>query len=324
MDGFHGGDGVIVVAATNRPETLDKAITRPGRFDRIIQIQLPDVRGREDILRATVKRRQVPLGTDVDLHLLARSTPGFSGAELVNLLNEAAHEAARNDRAEVMQTDFDAARDRILLGSKNARIMSPEELKVVAVHEAGHALVSHHLRGTDPIYKVTIVARGDALGMVARIPERDRFLHSRQGLVAMIAVALAGRLAEEKAFGPDGTTTGANDDLKQATRLATRMVTDWGFVDAGGMKEANGWCRYRTYEEGEGGLGPDAKRTVAQEVAKIIEEGRSVAQGILDGHAEDHARLVKELLERETLTLVDLNGILGPSKSLARSASLAA
>lgn len=302
MDGVDGRQGVVVLAATNHPELLDTALTRAGRFDRKVTLQLPDAKGRLAILEKTVRSRKISLASAVNLEDVARSTPGFSGAELAGLLNEAVLGAVRAARGEVTGQDLDAARDRVLMGSATARALTPHELRVVATHEAGHAIVAYHLPHAQPIHKVTIVHRGAALGMVMQTPHEDRYLMMRVELIASIAMMLGGRLAEERTFNEFHVTTGAASDFQQATTLATRMVREWGMVS-----QAEGdWCRERTYAASDR-LSDALHQEVERQVAKILAEARQLAEETLKKHDIHHKRLVAALLARETLTREDLD-----------------
>jgi cell division protease FtsH len=228
MDGFNDNEGVIVIAATNRVDVLDKALTRPGRFDRQVQVPNPDFVGREKILK--VHTRKVPIGPDVDLKTVARGTPGFSGADLANLVNEAALLAARRSKRIVTSSEFEDARDKILMGAEHRTLlMTEDEKRMTAYHEAGHALVSLNMTGSIPIHKATIIPRGGALGMVQSLPERDKISQSYEEMIAQLAMAMGGRVAEEIIFGNEKVTSGASGDIQQATKLARAMVTEYGF-----------------------------------------------------------------------------------------------
>ena len=230
MDGFEATEGVILIAATNRPDVLDPALLRPGRFDRQVTVPLPDVVGREKILKVHMKK--VPLGNNVSASVLARGTPGFSGADLANLVNEAALLAARKDKRTVNMEDFEGAKDKIMMGAeRKSMVMTENEKKLTAYHEAGHAIVAIHEKESDPIHKATIIPRGRALGLVMRLPEGDRISMSRAKLKADLSVAMGGRIAEEMIFGADQVTTGASSDIQMATDTARRMVTEWGMSD---------------------------------------------------------------------------------------------
>jgi cell division protease FtsH len=231
MDGFEANSGIIVIAATNRPDVLDPALLRPGRFDRQVVVPLPDIRGREQILN--VHMRKVPISTDVKPEILARGTPGFSGADLANLVNEAALFAARGNKRLVDMDDFERAKDKIMMGAeRRSMVMTEDEKKLTAYHEGGHALVALNVAATDPVHKATIIPRGRALGMVMQLPERDRFSMSYEQMTSRLAILMGGRVAEEIIFGKDKVTSGAQSDIEQATKLARAMVTRWGFSDA--------------------------------------------------------------------------------------------
>ena len=230
MDGFEPNDGIIVIAATNRPDVLDPALLRPGRFDRQVVVSLPDIRGREQILK--VHMRKVPVGDDVQPSIIARGTPGFSGADLANLVNESALFAARAGKRVVSMAEFEQAKDKIMMGAeRKSMVMSERERLNTAYHEAGHAIVGRLVPDHDPVYKVTIIPRGRALGVTMFLPEEDRHSLSRQAIMSRICSAFGGRIAEEMILGPDGVTTGASNDIEQATRLARNLVTRWGLSD---------------------------------------------------------------------------------------------
>src|SRR5690606_33867020 len=236
MDGFEPNEGIILIAATNRPDVLDPALLRPGRFDRQVVVPNPAIVGREQILR--VHMRKVPLAQDVDARIIARGTPGFSGADLSNLVNEAALLAARRGRKLVSMAEFEAAKDKVMMGAeRRSMVMSEEEKRLTAYHEGGHALVALHCPASDPIHKATIIPRGRALGMVMRLPERDHISYSKEKMEADLAVAMGGRVAEEVIFGSDKVTSGASSDISHATRLARAMVTRYGFSEKLGPLE---------------------------------------------------------------------------------------
>jgi len=304
MDGFEANEGVILIAATNRPDVLDPALLRPGRFDREIVVANPDLNGREKILR--VHMRKVPLGTDVDPRTIARGTPGFSGADLANLVNEAALLAARRGKRVVTMSELEDAKDKVMMGAeRRSLVMSDDEKKLTAFHEAGHAIVSINVVGTDPIHKATIIPRGHALGMVMRLPERDQMSLSRQKILADVCVAFGGRVAEELVFGYDAVTTGASSDIQQATRRVRAMVTRYGLSDALGPIE------YGENQE-EVFLGHSVSRTqniseataqkIDAEIHRIIDECYSRAKQILTDRRNDLNVLARGLLEYETLT----------------------
>jgi cell division protease FtsH len=304
MDGFEANEGVILIAATNRPDVLDPALLRPGRFDREIVVNNPDLTGREKILR--VHMRKVPLGTDVEPRTIARGTPGFSGADLANLVNEAALLAARRGKRVVTMSELEDAKDKVMMGAeRRSLVMSDDEKKLTAFHEAGHAIVSINVVGTDPIHKATIIPRGHALGMVMRLPERDQMSLSRQKILADVCVAFGGRVAEELVFGYDAVTTGASSDIQQATRRVRAMVTRYGLSDALGPIE------YGENQE-EVFLGHSVSRTqniseataqkIDAEIHRIIDECYNRAKQILTDKRSDLNVLARGLLEYETLT----------------------
>ncbi len=266
MDGFEGNEGVIVIAATNRPDVLDPALLRPGRFDRQVTVGLPDIRGREQILK--VHMRKVPLGDDVKAAVIARGTPGFSGADLANLVNEAALWAARTSRRTVSMHEFDKAKDKIMMGSeRKSMVMSESEKEMTAYHEAGHALIGRLVPDHDPVYKVSIIPRGRALGVTMYLPEQDRFSHSKQHLESNISSLYGGRIAEDVIYGSDKVSTGASNDIERATNIARKMVTQWGLSEKlGPMLFAE--------EEGEVFLGRTSSKSLnmSEETAKLIDE----------------------------------------------------
>jgi cell division protease FtsH len=294
MDGFARASGLIVMAATNRVEILDPAVLRPGRFDRHVHVGLPDLRGRRAILE--VHARRVGLAEDVDLGTVARGTPGMSGAELSNLVNEAALAAARGGRARVARADFEAARDRIVMGGEKPTLVSEAERRLTAYHEAGHAIVALRAQHSDPVHKVTIVPRGRALGMMVRLPQEDRFCHSRARLLAELDVAMGGRAAEELVFGADMVTTGAAGDIQHATEIATRMVAAYG------MSERFGLVALGSPDAASGhGLAPQMAEAIAEEVRGIIEAAFARARSCLAHDLAALHALAAALLEQETL-----------------------
>jgi cell division protease FtsH len=289
MDGFSGNEGIIIIAATNRPDVLDKALLRPGRFDRQITVGLPDVRGRVQILGVHMKR--VPVGPNVEPEWLARGTPGFSGADLANLVNEAALFAARKNKRQVEMEDFEKAKDKILMGAeRKSAVMSEEEKLVTAYHEAGHALIGRLVPEHDPVYKVSIIPRGRALGITMFLPERDQYSASKQKLESQISSLYGGRLAEEIIFGPEKVTTGAQNDIERATQLARNMVTRWG------LSERLGPLAYGE-EQGEVFLGRSVTQTksVSEETAHIIDEE---IRSVIDRNYERSERLLRENLDK--------------------------
>ena len=322
MDGFEGNDGIIVIAATNRPDVLDPALLRPGRFDRQVVVQLPDIRGREQILK--VHMRKVPLADDVKPSVLARGTPGFSGADLANVVNEAALFAARKDRRIVSMDEFEMAKDKIMMGAeRRSMVMSAQEKRNTAYHEAGHAIVGRLMPGHDPAYKVTIVPRGLALGMTMFLPEEDRYSLSRQYILGKICSSYGGRIAEEMTLGPDGVTTGASNDIEEATRLARNMVTKWGLSDRLGP------LKYEE-EKGEVFLGMSAAtqsktfsqetaRIIDEEVRRIVDECYAKAKQLLEENEDKLHVMADALLEYETLTADQIDDIMAGGKARAPS-----
>jgi len=300
MDGFESNEGVILIAATNRPDVLDPALLRPGRFDRRVVVPRPDIKGREEILR--VHTRKVPLSEDVDLSVIARGTPGFSGADLANLVNEAALWAARQGRKLVIMEDFETSKDKVLMGvERKSMILSEEEKRNTAYHEAGHALVAAMTPGTDPLHKVTIIPRGMALGVTLQLPIDDRHSYSKDFLEARLAVAMGGRAAEEIIFGH--LTTGARSDIEHATEIARQMVCDWGMSDLGplsfGKKEeaiflGREIAQHRDYSE-------ETAIRIDGEVKKIVTTAYSRARATLESHRDALERIAVALLEREVL-----------------------
>ena len=304
MDGFESNEGVIMVAATNRPDVLDPALLRPGRFDRQVVVPNPDIVGREKILK--VHMRKVPLAPDVVAKVIARGTPGFSGADLANLVNEAALLAARKGRRMVTMAEFEEAKDKVMMGAeRRSMVMSEEEKRNTAYHEAGHALVGLHVEGCDPLHKVTIIPRGRALGVTMSLPERDRYSYSKYELKARISMMFGGRIAEELIFGKDKVTTGASDDIKRATSLARSMITEYGF------SEKLGPLRYEDNQE-EVFLGHSVSqhknvsdataRVIDEEIRALVEAGEAEARQVLEDHIDELHIVGKALLEYETLS----------------------
>ncbi len=304
MDGFEANEGVILIAATNRPDVLDPALLRPGRFDRQIVVPNPDITGREKILK--VHMRNVPLAPDVDAKVIARGTPGFSGADLANLVNEAALLAARRSRRLVTQADFEDAKDKVLMGSeRKSMAMSEEEKKLTAYHEGGHAIVALNVPEADPVHKATIIPRGRALGMVMQLPEADRYSMKYKQMTSRLAIMMGGRVAEELVFGPDNVTSGAQSDIDQATKLARAMVTRWGY-----SKEL-GLVAYGDNQE-EVFLGHSVARQqnvseqtaqkIDEEIRRLVDEGYSTAKRILTEKKDHLETLAQGLLEYETLS----------------------
>jgi cell division protease FtsH len=300
MDGFESNEGVILMAATNRPDVLDPALLRPGRFDRRVVVSRPDVRGREEILR--VHTRKIPLAEDVDLSVLARGTPGFSGADLANMVNEAALAAARQNRKAVLQYDFELAKDKVLMGvERKSLLLSDEEKRNTAYHEAGHALVAAKMPHSDPLHKVTIIPRGMALGVTMQLPIDDRHNYYKNYLETEIAILMGGRIAEELFL--NCMSTGAGNDIERATDMARKMVCEWGMSDLGpltfGKKEEQIFlgreiAQHRDYSE-------DTAIKIDQEVRKLVNTGYSMAKQILSDNRETLEKIAKALIEREVL-----------------------
>ena len=302
MDGFEANEGVILLAATNRPDVLDPALLRPGRFDRQVQVPNPDIKGREKILH--VHARKTPLGPDVDLRIIARGTPGFSGADLANLVNEAALTAARTGKRFLTMEDFENAKDRVMMGAeRRSMVMTEDEKKLTAYHEAGHAVVGLNVPQHDPIHKATIIPRGRALGLVLSLPERDQLSVTKTKYKSQIAMAMGGRVAEELIFGPDNVTSGASSDIQQVSRIARAMVTQFGMSEKlGNIDYANRQDTYLGPQQGGLSAGPDTQEVIDAEVRKLVDEGYETAKRILTEKSEDLKNLAEGLLEYETLT----------------------
>ncbi len=302
MDGFEANEGIIIIAATNRPDVLDPALLRPGRFDRQVQVPNPDIKGREKILG--VHARKVPLAANVDLRIIARGTPGFSGADLANLVNEAALMAARHNRRFVTMDDFENAKDKVMMGSeRRSMVMSEEEKKLTAYHEAGHAVVGLHVPQHDPIHKATIIPRGRALGLVLSLPERDQLSVTYTKYKSKIAMAMGGRVAEELVFGHENVTSGAASDIQQVSRIARAMVTQFGFSDQlGHIDYANEQQSFLGAYQGPSNISPETQKKIDEEVKRIVDEGYETAKKILTEHRDELERLAQGLLEYETLT----------------------
>ncbi len=309
MDGFESNDGVILVAATNRPDVLDPALLRPGRFDRRVVVDLPDLKGREGILR--VHTRNIPLSDDVDPSVIARGTPGFSGADLANLVNEAALNAARYDKKKVQMVDFEFAKDKVLMGvERKSMVMSDREKKNTAYHESGHTIVAAILPSADPLHKVTIIPRGRALGLTQQLPTEDKYSYSKRYLDSMLAVLMGGRIAEEVFIGE--ITTGAGNDIERATQMARRMVCEWGMSDLGpatfGKKEeaiflGREFAQHQDYSEA-------TAIEIDKEVRRILDTAYKTAREIITTNKNALDRIARKLLERETLEGWEVNQIL--------------
>src|SRR3984893_384907 len=321
MDGFEANEGIILIAATNRPDVLDPALLRPGRFDRQVVVPNPDVVGREQILKVHV--RKVPLAPDINLKIIARGTPGFSGADLMNLVNEAALTAARRNKRMVTQAEFEEAKDKVMMGAeRKSLVMTEEEKMLTAYHEGGHAIVGLNVIATDPIHKATIIPRGRALGMVMQLPERDKLSMSLEQMTSRLAIMMGGRVAEELVFGREKVTSGASSDIEQATRLARMMVTRWGLSEE---------LRTVSYGEnqGEGFLGMAVSRTqnaseatvqkIDTEIRRFVEEGYNEATRILTEKRADLEALAKGLLEFDTLSGDETQNLLKGKKRTRES-----
>ena len=312
MDGFEANEGIILIAATNRPDVLDPALLRPGRFDRQVVVPNPDINGRERILR--VHMRNVPLAADVEVKTIARGTPGFSGADLMNLVNEAALMAARKNRRMVTQRDFEDAKDKVMMGAeRKSMVMTEDEKRMTAYHEGGHAIVALNVPSTDPVHKATIIPRGRALGMVMQLPERDKLSMSFEQMTSRLAILFGGRVAEEIIFGKDKVTSGASSDITQATKLARAMVTKWGFSDKLGVVEYGD-----NQEEVFLGMSMGNRQNISEETAKTIDEevkrltqaGFDEARRIITNRIEDLHTLARAMLEYETLTGSEITDVL--------------
>ncbi|WP_439485580.1 ATP-dependent zinc metalloprotease FtsH [Blastomonas fulva] len=315
MDGFEANEGIIIIAATNRPDVLDPALLRPGRFDRQVVVPVPDIEGREKILQVHMKK--VPLAPDVNARTIARGTPGFSGADLANLVNEAALLAARRGKRLVAMSEFEAAKDKVMMGAeRKSMVMTEDEKRMTAYHEAGHAIVAVHEEASDPIHKATIIPRGRALGMVMRLPERDVYSYHRDKMYANLAVSMGGRVAEEVVFGYDKVSSGASGDIQYATRLARDMVTKWG------MSDELGPLQYEEQSEGYLGYGQSQRmmmsdetaRKIDAEIRKIVDQGYDRAKHVLSEHVDQLHTLAQALLEFETLSGDEIQEIIATGK----------
>jgi len=303
MDGFEGDEGVIIIAATNRPDVLDKALLRPGRFDRQIEVPYPDISGREKILEVHMKGK--PIAAELDVKYIARGTPGFSGADLMNLVNEAALLSARRNKLKITMREFEDARDKVMMGAERRSLaMSDEEKAMTAYHEAGHAIVGLNMKGSLPIHKATIIPRGRALGMVQYMPERDQISQSREEMIARMAMAMGGRAAEELHFGYDKVTSGASSDIEQVTRIATAMVTEWGLSDAIGpiaYKDTDSQSFHPGIGRGSA-ISPETATLIESEIKRFITEAHETAVKVLKKKKKDWVALAEALLEYETLS----------------------
>jgi cell division protease FtsH len=312
MDGFEANEGIIIIAATNRPDVLDPALLRPGRFDRQVIVPRPDIDGREQILAVHMKK--VPLAPDVDKRVIARGTPGFSGADLANLVNEAALLAARRGKRLVAMSEFEEAKDKVMMGTeRRSMVMTDDEKKMTAYHEAGHAIVSIHETASDPIHKATIIPRGRALGMVMRLPERDSYSYHRDKMYANLAVSMGGRVAEEVIFGYDKVSSGASSDISYATKLARDMVTRWGMSDTlgplmyseGEEEVFLGYSRQQNMS-----MSNETAQAIDTEIRRIVDAGYARAKHLLTEHEDELHTLAKALLEYETLSGDEIKTVL--------------
>ena len=320
MDGFEENQGIIIIAATNRPDVLDPALLRPGRFDRQVVVPLPDIRGREQILKVHMKK--VPIADDVEPSIIARGTPGFSGADLANLINEAALVAARSSKKLVAMEQFEFAKDKVMMGAeRKSMVMSEEEKLKTAYHEAGHAIVGRSLEEHDPIYKVTIIPRGRALGVTVFLPEEDKYSHSNQSILDRISGLYGGRIAEELVYGEKGITTGASNDIERATELARNMVTKWGLSkELGPMKygdETDEPFLGRSVGSGKQGISDETAHRIDEEVKHIIAECYDKAKDILKTKIEKLHVMAKALMEYETLDKSQINDIMAGAEPRA-------
>jgi cell division protease FtsH len=315
MDGFEANEGIIIIAATNRPDVLDPALLRPGRFDRQVVVPVPDVDGREKILAVHMKK--VPLAPDVNPRVIARGTPGFSGADLANLVNEAALLAARRNKRLVAMQEFEDAKDKVMMGAeRRSMVMTDDEKRMTAYHEAGHAIVSINEAASDPIHKATIIPRGRALGMVMRLPERDNYSYHRDKMHANLAVAMGGRVAEELIFGHDKVSSGASSDIHYATDLARNMVTKWG------MSDKLGPLQYESSHEGYLGMGQtqrlmageETNKLIDSEIRALVENAHARATEVLTTKRDKLEALASALLEYETLTGEEINALVDQGK----------
>jgi cell division protease FtsH len=321
MDGFETNEGIILIAATNRPDVLDPALLRPGRFDRQVIVPNPDVVGREQILKVHV--RKVPLAPDVNLKTIARGTPGFSGADLANLINEAALTAARRNKRMVTQAEFEDAKDKVMMGAeRKSLVMTEEEKMLTAYHEGGHAIVALNVTATDPVHKATIIPRGRALGMVMQLPERDKLSMSREQMTSRLAIMMGGRVAEELVFGTEKVTSGAASDIEQATKLARMMVTRWGLsaelgTVAYGENQDEVFLGYQVSRQQN--ISEETSRKIDAEIRKLVETGYTDAERILREKRADLETLAKGLLEFETLSGDEIKDLLEGKRPVRES-----
>jgi len=316
MDGFSGNEGIIVIAATNRSDVLDKALLRPGRFDREVTIGLPDIKGREQILKVHIKK--VPQADDVNLHDLARGTPGFSGAEIANLVNEGALFAARQNKSKVTMDDLDRARDKMIMGvERHTMIMTKKELLMTAYHEAGHTIVGEIVEEHDPVYKVSIMPRGGALGITMFLPERDQHSASKDKLESQIASLYGGRIAEEMIYGKNKVTTGASNDIERATQIATNMVTEWGLSEKMGPRKYSSDGNQGFLGGGESkSLSEKIAQTIDDEINKLLDSNYKRANQILSENIEILHNMANALLAWETLDKFQIERLMNGEKIL--------
>ena len=317
MDGFDGNEGIIVIASTNRPDVLDPALLRPGRFDRQVIVPLPDIRGREQILK--VHMRKVPLGTDVDATVIARGTPGFSGADLANLVNEAALYAARQDKRTVTMGQFEQAKDKIMMGAeRKSMVMSEKERRNTAYHEAGHCIVGYLVPEHDPSYKVSIIPRGRALGITMFLPEEDRYSMSKRSINSQICSLFGGRIAEELTLGPDGITTGASNDIERATKMARAMVTKWGLSEELGPlmydEEDNEVFLGLSAGTSRSQVSEETAKKIDEEVRAIIDDCYSTARRLVNENRDKLEMMAEALLEYETIDRKQIDDIMAGRK----------
>ncbi|KFB08837.1 ATP-dependent zinc metalloprotease FtsH [Nitratireductor basaltis] len=316
MDGFEANEGIILIAATNRPDVLDPALLRPGRFDRQVVVPNPDVSGREKILKVHV--RNVPLAPNVDLKIVARGTPGFSGADLANLVNEAALMAARRNKRLVTMLEFEDAKDKVMMGAeRRSHAMTQEEKELTAYHEAGHAIVALNVPKADPVHKATIIPRGRALGMVMQLPEGDRYSMSYKWMISRLAIMMGGRVAEELKFGKENITSGASSDIEQATKLARAMVTQWGFSDelgqvAYGENQEEVFLGHSVARQQN--MSQETQQKIDSEVRRLIDEAYETARDILTKKNKEWIAIAEGLLEYETLSGDEIQAIMRGDK----------
>jgi cell division protease FtsH len=316
MDGFSPHEGIIIIAATNRPDVLDPALLRPGRFDRQVVVPLPDINGRDKILN--IHLRKIPTAPDVDTQVIARGTPGFSGADLANLCNEAALIAARNNKKLITMREMEYAKDKVMMGAeRKSMAMDKDEKELTAYHEAGHAIVGYYAPACDPIHKATIIPRGRALGMVMRLPEKDKYSVTREKMKSDMAMAMGGRVAEEIIFGYDKVTSGASSDIQYATNMARNMVKKWGMSDKVGAvfhgeENENPFLGYSMGKSDH--VSEKTLNEIDAEVKDLIEESYKYATEILNKHIKKLHKLSKALIEYETLTGDEITDILKGKK----------